>query len=257
MKTHILVCGAVLCACAAVADNVKGPLLWQLLLEKDAGEGQSPRVVAVEGAGQVARVERAGADVKRYIYESVKKGTDTFNVKVTIEERKTPQGAVYVGTVENNEQGAMLTRFIGPKLPKFSVDPKTASLYIPTGFGRRVNGFPAKGEKPEPWKDAGAFYLLETGTYPSRHFTMPWLALEADGAVWYVGVHDVLAHPKKAGVRWYPGEKAVGDGGHGEVVGVYAFVQLFDLGLDRLVMLPKLRQQLFSQRHLFSSRMYL
>ena len=219
MKANILAFGVALVSCAAAAspdvtkctcsDSVAGPLFWQLLLEKGSGDGQPPRSFAVEGAGQVARVERVGADVKRYIYESVKKGTDTFNVKVTIEERKTPQGAVYGGTVENNEQGAMLTRFIGPKLPKFHVDPKKASLYIPTGFGRRVSNFPAKGEKSQLWTGAGTFLALETGIYPSRFFTMPWLALEADGATWYVGVHDVFAHPKKAVIRWYPDENAV------------------------------------------------
>ena len=218
MKTCFLAYGAVLASCAAAnldvtkcacSDTVKGPLCWQLLLEKESGDGQKPRVFAVEGASQTAHVERSGVDVKRYIYENVKKGADTFNVKVVIEERKTPQGVVYAGTVENNEQGAMLTRFIGPKLPKFSVDPKTASLYIPAGFGRRVNYFPAKGEKPQPWTGAGTFLTLETGLYPSRSFTMPWLALEADGATWYAGVHDVHANPKKAGVRWYHGEKAV------------------------------------------------
>ncbi len=217
MKTRFLAYGAVLASCAAAAnldvttcvgsDTVTGPILWQLLLEKAPGDGQKPRVFAVEGANQTAHVERAGADVKRYVYESVKKGADTFNVKVVIEERKTPQGVAYVGTVENNEKGAMLTRFIGPKLPKVGIDPKTASLYIPEGFGRRVNNFPAKGEKP--WTGAGTFLTLETGLYPSRSFTMPWLALEADGVTWYAGVHDAHANPKKAGVRWYRGEKAV------------------------------------------------
>ena len=190
-------------------DTVKGTLFWQLTLEKDMGDGQPPRECAVEGAGQTARVERPGADVKRYIYESVKKDADVFNVRVVIEERKTPQGVTYAGTVENNEKGAMLTRFIGPKLPKIDVDPQAASLYIPEGFGRRVNNFPAKGEKPQPWTSAGAFLMLETGLYPSRQFTMPWLALETGGATWYAGVHDVRANPKKAGVRWYRGDKAV------------------------------------------------
>lgn len=209
MKTHILACGAVLFACAAVADNVKGPLLWQLLLEKDAGEGQSPRVVAVEGANQQARVETPREGVKRYVYEGVRAAAGSFNVKVTIEERRTSQGVTYSGTVENNEKGAMLTRFIGPKLPKIGTDPKAASLYIPEGFGRRVNSFPAKGEDAKPWKDAGAFYLLETGLYPSRYYTMPWIALETGGDTWYAGLHSADASPRKAGVRWYPGDKAV------------------------------------------------
>ena len=203
-RVILVVCCAVI-SCAAAATQT--PLFWQLLLEKDAGDGRPPRVFALEGAKQVARVEKPRADVKRYVYEGVRMDGDTFNVKIVIDERTTPQGVTYTGRIENNEKGAMLTRFIGPKLPKIALDPKTASLYIPEGFGRRVNSFPAKGEKTKPWTGSGAYLTLETGLYPSRHFTMPWLALETDAATWYAGVHDAGARTKKAGVRWYHGEK--------------------------------------------------
>ena len=191
------------------SDVVKGPLFWQLLLEKDAGDGQAPHVVTVEGAGQLARVEKPAEGVKRYVYERLKRGADAFNVKVVIEERATPQGVTYSGTVENDEKGALLTRFIGPKLPKVGADPKTASLYVPEGFGRRLGDFPAKGEKRKSWTREGASFIFETGLYPSRFFTMPWLALETGGDTWYAGVHDAAANPKKAGVRWYQDDKTV------------------------------------------------
>ena len=191
------------------SDFVLGSLFWQLKLEKSAGEGQPPRELTVEGARQRARVERPGDGVKRYVYEDVKIGEERLGVKVMIEERRTPRGVTYSGTVENNGKGVMLTRFIGPKLPQAAVDPKAAALYVPEGFGRRVNSFPAKGKAPEPWGGDGSMPTLETGLYPSRFFTMPWLALETGGATWYAGVHDTCAYPKKAVARWYRREKAV------------------------------------------------
>ncbi len=122
MKTRFLAYGAVLASCAVAAnldvttcvgsDTATGPILWQLLLEKAPGDGQKPRVFAVEGANQTAHVERAGADVKRYVYESVKKGAHMFNVKaVNCSEEPQPFTLALAGTKVSR---ASKTWFTGP-----------------------------------------------------------------------------------------------------------------------------------------------
>ncbi len=189
---------------------------WQMLVEKDGEEG----AVAVESMGQNPRIETPEEGARRFVYDGVMAQGRTFNVKVTVDERTTPNGTVYNGLVENNEPGLRVSRFIGPKLQRVGLDPDSASLYLPSGFGRRLRYFPT-GDMPNgPWAKCAPFMYLELGgrphgqkgdligAYPSCRMTMPWTALEAgDGTTYYAAVHDEKAAPKRVGFRWYPGEK--------------------------------------------------
>ncbi|MBR4170298.1 MAG: hypothetical protein IKR48_01450, partial [Kiritimatiellae bacterium] len=66
------------------------PLLWQLVLEKDGVQGAIP----IEGADQKysASEDATRPGVRRYVYDSLKAGTNTYAIKMTIEERTTPTG---------------------------------------------------------------------------------------------------------------------------------------------------------------------
>ena len=152
-----------------------------------------------------------------FVYGPLTCGDRTLDMKVVMTVRvesdeETTARKVYSGHVENNDKRVRVTMFNGPKLDKVPIDPADAHLYIPSGFGRRLNYFPldAKNTKDAaPWEPkAPSFLYLETGLYPSRHLTMPWIAIDAEkGTTWYAAVHDAKERSKRIGVRWYHREK--------------------------------------------------
>ena len=94
--------------------------------------------------------------------------------------------------------------FNGPKLDRVALDPAKAHIYIPVGFGRRLNHFPLDGKSSRPWEaKTSAFLYLESGLYPSRFLTMPWVAIDTGSGTWYAAVHDAKERAKRIGVRWY------------------------------------------------------
>ncbi|MBR1588080.1 MAG: hypothetical protein IJ658_07125, partial [Kiritimatiellae bacterium] len=148
------------------------------------------------------------AEGGRLVYGPLTCGGRTLDMKVVVCVRGTPSGKAYSGAVENNDKRVRVTMFNGPKLDAVAVDPDRASLYIPAGFGRRINHFPLAEEHAAPWKlQAGGFMCLETSLYPSRFLTMPWVAIDTGGGTWYAAVHDARERAKRVGVRWHHREK--------------------------------------------------
>ena len=189
-------------------DNVKcvasgaSPLFWHLVLAREGAS--SP--VEVESVRQKCRVTETTKGTRRYEYDALAVEGTTLDIKVTIDERTTPAGRTYAGTIKNNAAGMRVTAFDGPRLDKVGVRQATASLYVPNGFGKRLR-FPASTEDAAPWNDTGhGFSSYETGLYPGRDMTMPWIALDTGAGTYYAAVHDARARPKSLGVRWYRGE---------------------------------------------------
>jgi len=181
-------------------DNVKivyapEKVFWNMEVELE-GEKEP---LAVESVAQECRREGG-----RLVYGPLKCDGRTLDMKVVVDVRGTPNGKAYSGVVENNDKRARVTMFNGPKLDAVAVDPSKASLYIPAGFGRRLNHFPLDAKDAAPWqrKYNGIMYM-ETGLYPSRHLTMPWVAIDTGKGTWYAAVHDARERAKRIGVRWY------------------------------------------------------
>ena len=190
------------CAGALAAFQAFGaapPVRWHIQLEKDGEE----KPVEVESHDQANPVVDGG----RIVYGPLKAGRRTFDIKVAIEEKTTPLGKAYSGYVENNEKGVRVVYFNGPVMDKVDVDPANASLCYAYGFGRRINHFPlnGKGRKSvSPWEaKTSDFMYYETGLYPSRFLTMPWVAVDTGSGTWYAAVHDAKERAKRIGVRWY------------------------------------------------------
>lgn len=189
-------------SCANVAFRYRPrPPFWNMEVEID-DEG-SPLVV--ESVHQKCDVQGDS-----FIYGPLVCGDRTLDMKVVVTARMAWMGKAYSGHVENNDRRARVTMFNGPKLDKVSLDPANAKLYIPSGFGRRLNYFPLDAKDAAPWiPKSHSLMCLETGIYPSRYLTMPWMALETgvDGATWYAAVHDAKERSKSIGVRWYHRER--------------------------------------------------
>jgi hypothetical protein len=171
---------------------------WQMEVELDGADGP----VVVESAEQ--RAERRGG---RSTYGPLTAGGRTFAIKVTIDEKATPSGKVYTGLVENNEKGARITKFNGPKLDKVALDPARGAIYIPGGLGRRLRHFPSSFRNTAPWTGRGGYMTVETDKYPSRGLTMPWTAIDTGNGTYYAAVHDAAARPKSIGYRWHPDKR--------------------------------------------------
>lgn len=169
---------------------------WHMQLEKDGEE----KLIEVEGRDQKNPVVEGG----RAVYGPLKAGGRAFDIKVTIEEKATAFGKAYSGFVENNEKGVRVVHFNGPVMDKVALDPAKAHVYVPAGFGRRFNHFPLDGKKSRPWETKTPDFLyVETGLYPSRFLTMPWVAIDTGSGTWYAAVHDAKERAKRIGVRWY------------------------------------------------------
>ena len=181
-------------------DNVKivyapEKVFWNMEVEVN-GE-KAPLVV--ESAAQECRRNDG-----RLMYGPLTCGGKTFDMKVVINVRDTPSGKAYSGVVENNDKRVRVTMFNGPKLDAVALDPAKAHIYIPAGFGRRLNYFPTDQKKLEPWeRKSNEIMYLETSPYPSRHLSMPWIAIDTGSGTWYAAVHDAQERFKRIGVRWY------------------------------------------------------
>ena len=181
-------------------DNVKivyapEKVFWNMAVEFEGAK----EPLSVESAEQACRREGG-----RLVYGPLTCGDKTFDMKVVVNVRDTPSGKVYSGVVENNDKRVRVTMFNGPKLDAVALDPATAHIYVPSGFGRRLNNFPTDGRISAPWEaKSRAFMYMETGPYPSRHLTMPWVAVDTGSGTWYAAVHDARERAKRIGVRWY------------------------------------------------------
>ena len=181
-------------------DNVKivyapEKVFWNMEVEVN-GE-KAPLVV--ESAAQECRRNDG-----RLMYGPLTCGGKTFDMKVVINVRDTPSGKAYSGVVENNDKRVRVTMFNGPRLDTIALDPAKAHIYIPAGFGRRLNYFPTDQKKLEPWeRKSNEIMYLETSPYPSRHLSMPWIAIDTGSGTWYAAVHDAQERFKRIGVRWY------------------------------------------------------
>ncbi len=181
-------------------DNVKivyapEKVFWNMEVEVE-GE-KTP--LAVESVKQKCRTEGG-----KLMYGPLTCGDKTFDMKVVVNVRDTPSGKAYSGVVENNDKRVRVTMFNGPRLDTVALDPAKAHIYIPAGFGRRLNYFPTDQKKLEPWeRKSNEIMYLETGPYPSRHLSMPWIAIDTGNGTWYAAVHDAQERFKRIGVRWY------------------------------------------------------
>lgn len=181
-------------------DNVKivyapEKVFWNMEVEVE-GE-KTP--LAVESVKQKCRTEGG-----KLMYGPLTCGDKTFDMKVVVNVRDTPSGKSYSGVVENNDKRVRVTMFNGPKLDTVALDPAKAHIYIPAGFGRRLNYFPTDQKKLEPWeRKSNEIMYLETSPYPSRHLSMPWIAIDTGSGTWYAAVHDAQERFKRIGVRWY------------------------------------------------------
>ena len=181
-------------------DNVKivyapEKVFWNMVVEVN-GE-KAPLVV--ESVEQKCRTEGG-----KLMYGPLTCGDKTFDMKVVVNVRDTPSGKAYSGVVENNDKRVRVTMFNGPRLDTVALDPAKAHIYIPAGFGRRLNYFPTDQKKLEPWeRKSNEIMYLETSPYPSRHLTMPWIAIDTGSGTWYAAVHDAQERFKRIGVRWY------------------------------------------------------
>ena len=85
-------------------DNVKcvasgaSPLFWHLVLAREGAS--SP--VEVESVRQKCRVTETTKGTRRYEYDALAVEGTTLDIKVTIDERTTPAGRTYAGTIKNN-----------------------------------------------------------------------------------------------------------------------------------------------------------
>ena len=181
-------------------DNVKivyapEKVFWNMAVEFE-GE-KAP--LAVESVEQACRREGG-----RLMYGPLTCGGRTLDMKVVVNVCDTPSGKAYSGVVENNDKRVRVTMFNGPRLDTVALDPAKAHIYIPAGFGRRLNYFPTDQKKLEPWeKKSNEIMYLETSPYPSRHLSMPWIAIDTGSGTWYAAVHDAQERFKRIGVRWY------------------------------------------------------
>ena len=202
MKQIIIsfVCAGALAAFAAI--DAAPQVRWHMDVEMD-GESRAP--LSIEGAEQ--KFENQGG---RFVYGPVKRGKRSLDIKVVIDVKDTPNGKVYSGYLENNEKGARVVRFNGPKLDSVSLDPGKAALYYAHGFGRRIRHFPLDRKDAAPWKATHpSFMELEIDIYPCRKLTMPWVALDTGNGTWYAAVHDAKAQTKFIGARWYSSERKI------------------------------------------------
>ena len=185
-------------------DNVKivyapEKVFWNMEVEV---EGEKTPLM-VESAEQACRREGG-----RFMYGPLTCGGRTLDMKVVVNVCDTPSGKSYSGVVENNDKRVRVTMFSGPRLDTVALDPAKAHIYIPAGFGRRLNYFPTDQKKLEPWeKKSNEIMYLETSPYPSRHLSMPWIAIDTGNGTWYAAVHDAQERFKRIGIRWYNREK--------------------------------------------------
>ena len=181
-------------------DNVKivyapEKVFWNMAVEFEGEKGP----LTVESVEQKCRREGG-----RLMYGPLTCGGRTLDMKVVVNVRDTPSGKAYSGVVENNDKRVRVTMFNGPRLDRVALDPAKAHIYIPAGFGRRLNYFPTDPKNLGPWEAKSKEILsLETSPYPSRHLSMPWIAIDTGNGTWYAAVHDAQERFKRIGVRWY------------------------------------------------------
>ena len=181
-------------------DNVKivyapEKVFWNMAVEFE-GE-KAP--LTVESVEQECRREGG-----RLMYGPLTCNGRTLDMKVVVNVRDTPSGKAYSGVVESNDKRVRVTMFNGPKLDTVALDPAKAHIYIPAGFGRRLNYFPTDPKNLGPWEAKSKEILsLETSPYPSRYLSMPWIAIDTGIGTWYAAVHDAQERFKRIGVRWY------------------------------------------------------
>ena len=128
--------------------------------------------VEIEGAERPLTVESAMQECRayggRFEYGPLACDGLTLDMKVVVNVRDTPDGKVSSGVVENNDSRARVTKFNGPNLGARTLDPANGHVYIPCGFGRRLNFFPLDGKKSGPWEEGNdSFLRMETKLYPS------------------------------------------------------------------------------------------
>ena len=195
--TASFVCAGVFAAFTAAGAEPQ--VRWHMEVEFEGAKAP----LSVESVEQSCRREGG-----RFMYGPLTCGDMTLDMKVVVNVRDTPSGKVYSGVVENNDRRTRVTTFNGPKLDAVALDPAKAHIYVPAGFGRRLNNFPADGKSAAPWEaKSRAFMYMETGPYPSRRLTMPWVAVDTGSGTWYAAVHDARERAKRIGVRWYSREK--------------------------------------------------
>ncbi len=209
-------------------DNVKWTWFpqdrpeWVLRLEQIG----SSRPVRLSGARVDCREETPAPGVRRFCYDSLSDGFQSWNVQVVLEERATPCGKTYTGRIVNNDKGMRVTMFEGPYVDRVPIDPQDAALYVPCGLGHRECDFPRANDKkvkplpsqdfvPSTWRRSDWYslpdgrYSYNTCIYPGVGNTMPWMALSTEGRTLYAGVHDAKARPKKMRLRWNPSDNRV------------------------------------------------
>ena len=185
-------------------DNVKivyapEKVFWNMAVEFEGEKGP----LTVESVEQECRREGG-----RLMYGPLTCGGRTLDMKVVVNVCDTPSGKSYSGVVENNDKRARVTMFNGPRLDRVALDPAKAHIYIPAGFGRRLNYFPTDPKDLGPWEAKSKEILsLETSPYPSRYLSMPWIAIDTGSGTWYAAVHDAQERFKRIGIRWYNREK--------------------------------------------------
>ena len=168
---------------------------WSMEVELEGEE----KPLMVESVAQECRAEGG-----RFVYGPLKCGGAVLDAKVVVDVRETPSGRVYSGVVENNDSRARVTMFNGPTLGAVAIDPEKAHIYLPSGFGRRLNHFPLETKGHGRWevRKDGTMYL-ESSPYPSRFLTMPWIAVDTGAGTWYAAVHDAKERIKRIGVKWH------------------------------------------------------
>ena len=181
MRNNILLTFGASCLILAGAECLAKPasLAWRMTVEEPDG-----RVVEVTSAAPRADLE------------------------VTLDAVETADGCTVTGRVANKGKGRV-TAFEGPVFGDLAIDKKRSGFYVPDGFGRRVSSFAqAEGPKrPVGWKPVGdGEFLYETGSYPGRHLTMPWVALDDGKSGASAMVLDPVAHVKRFTLRYRPAQ---------------------------------------------------
>lgn len=143
-------------------------------------------------------------------------GTEA-DVRVSLDSRRTVEGEVTCGTVENLTGRHLAVDLEGPTFPAWRVERGKSKFYYPYGDGWRVRRFPTVEEVRTvgPDRRLGMFWTVrEDGTvfyktlyeceYPSRLMTMQFVALSDGDAVWSYAVKDPACSAKHPVIEYDP-----------------------------------------------------
>jgi len=213
-----------------VLDNVKWTWReqdlpeWHLALEQYVGaaSGQKTRARHLAGSRQACAVETPAPGVRRFTYDALTDGQNTWNVKVVLEERVVQGDRTYTGRIENRDAGIRVTAFEGPYYDRLRVDPVRATLYFPEGLGRRLTFFPKENDpkikapvtvdanwssnRADWFRRGDGRYTFDTGFHPGGidALSMGWCAFDTGFGTYAAVAQDAQARPKRLRLRWNP-----------------------------------------------------